>query len=114
MREPVRDKERILHILDAIKTIEESRSKYSTPESASDPIIYYGFVKHVEIIGEAIYMLSKKFKSAHPEIEWKVIEGMRHILVHGYYKIRPEQLWDTIDVDIPALKPHIEAIAKEL
>lgn len=39
MREPVRDKERILHILDAIKTIEESRSKYSTPESASDPIL---------------------------------------------------------------------------
>lgn len=52
MREPVRDKERIQHILDAIETIESSRLKYSTSESASDPIIYYGFVKHVEIIGE--------------------------------------------------------------
>jgi len=40
MREPVRDKERIQHILDAIETIESSRLKYSTSESASDPIIY--------------------------------------------------------------------------
>ena len=70
MREPVRDKERIQHILDAIETIESGRLKYSTSESASDPIIYYGFVKHVEIIGEAVYMLSKEFKAAHPEIEW--------------------------------------------
>ena len=114
MREPVRDKERIQHILDVIETIESSRLKYSTSESASDPIIYYGFVKHVEIIGEAVYMLSKEFKAAHPEIEWAAIEGMRHVLVHGYYQIRPEQLWDTIDVDIPALKPSIELLLNSL
>ena len=101
-------------LLDAIKTIESSRLKYSTSESASDPIIYYGFVKHVEIIGEAVYMLSKEFKAAHPEIEWAAIEGMRHVLVHGYYQISPEQLWDTIDVDIPALKPSIELLLNSL
>ena len=59
--------------------------------------VYYGFVKHVEIIGEAVYMLSKEFREAHPEVEWEAIEGMRHVLVHGYYQIEPDQLWDTID-----------------
>jgi uncharacterized protein with HEPN domain len=100
--------------MDAIRTIESSRLKYSTPETASDPIIYFGFVKHVEIIGEAVYMLSKEFKAAHPEIEWAAIEGMRHVLVHGYYRIIPEQLWETIDEDIPALKPSMELLLSQL
>ena len=113
MREPVRDRERLQHILDAINTIEHSRAKYSTPEEVNDPIIYYGFVKHVEIIGEAVYMLSKEFREAHPEVEWEAIEGMRHVLVHGYYQIEPDQLWDTVDKDIPLLKPQIEKILSE-
>lgn len=108
MREPVRDAERLQHILDAINTIESSRKIHSTDEAAKDPIIYYGFVKHVEIIGEAVYMLSKEFKEAHPEMDWTSIEGMRHVLVHGYYHIKPNQLWDTIDLDLPELKPYIE------
>lgn len=37
-------------------------------------------------------MLTKAFRAEHPEIEWDVIEGMRHVLVHGYYTIRPEQV----------------------
>ena len=114
MREPVRDKERLQHILDAINTIEESRKKYGSAESEKDPIIYYGFVKHVEIIGEAVYMLSKEFKESHPEVEWVPIEGMRHVLVHGYYQIKPNQLWDTIDFDLPALKPIIESYLKSI
>ncbi|MGM9743102.1 MAG: DUF86 domain-containing protein [Candidatus Cryptobacteroides sp.] len=110
MREQIRDKERLQHILYAINTIEQSRAKYSSSEDVDDPIIYFGFVKHVEIIGEAVYMLSKEFRSAHPEVEWDVIEGMRHVLVHGYYQIEPDQLWNTIDRDIPSLKPLIENI----
>ncbi|WP_262300968.1 HepT-like ribonuclease domain-containing protein [Segatella hominis] len=38
---------------------------------------------------------------------WRQIERMRHVLVHGYYTIDPESLWDTIEVDIPELKPWI-------
>lgn len=54
----------------------------------NDPIIFFGFVKHIEIIGEAVYMLTKEFRETHPEVDWDVIEGIRHVLVHGYYKIR--------------------------
>ena len=114
MREPVRDVERLRHVLETIDTIEKSRIIHTSGEAASDPIVYYGFVKHVEIIGEAVYMLSKEFKEAHPEVEWAPIEGMRHVLVHGYYHIRPQQLWDTIDYDLPELKPIIERFFHEL
>ena len=84
--------------------------KYTSAEQVNDPIIYYGFVKHVEIIGEAVFMLSKEFKEVHPEVEWDAIEGMRHVLVHGYYQIDPNQLWETIDKDIPLLKLQIESL----
>ena len=108
MRERIKDKGRLEHILNSINVLLEYKNKYAFPEVENNPILFYGFVKHVEIIGEAVYMLTKEFRNAHPEVEWEVIEGMRHVLVHGYYKIRPIQLWDTIENDIPALKPFIE------
>lgn len=113
MRDPARDKERLQHILNAIQTIEESRKKYVSSDAETDPIVYFGFVKHVEIIGEAVYMLSQEFKENHPAVDWNAIAGMRHVLVHGYYKIRPKQLWDTIDLDLPELKPFIEQYLAE-
>lgn len=76
--------------------------------------MFFGFVKCVEIIGEAVYKLTKEFKNAHPEIEWEFIEGMRHVLVHGYYTIKPEQVWKTVEDDAPALRPQIEHLIKQM
>ncbi len=45
-------------------------------------------MKNVEIVGEAAYMLTKEFKASHPEIPWKQVEGMCHVLVHGYLNIQ--------------------------
>lgn len=55
MREPLRDAERLRHILEAIDTIESSRKIHPTKEAEKAPIVYFGFVKHVEIIGEAFH-----------------------------------------------------------
>ena len=70
-------------------------------------------MKHIEIIGEAVFMLTKEYRNAHDEINWDDIERMRHVLVHGYYKIRPDQLWETIQTDIPELKPIIDRLVEE-
>ena len=110
MREPIKDKIRLEHMLRAIDALLEGRRHYTFEQATSDPILFYGFVKHVEIIGEAVYMLSKPFKSSHEEVEWAVIEGMRHVLVHGYYQIKPQQLWDTVETDIEPLRSVIQAL----
>ena len=86
MREKVKDIGRLGHILDAINTLMLHKQRYTFEEVSADPILFYGFVKHVEIIGEAVYMLTKEFRAEHPEVDWEVIEGMRHVLVHGYYQ----------------------------
>lgn len=59
-------------------------------------------------------MLTKEFRANHPETEWEVIEGMRHVLVHGYYSITPHKVWRVISNDLPVLRPQIEAYIKEL
>lgn len=113
MREKIKDKGRLEHILNSINVLLSNKDKYEFADVENDPIIFFGFVKHVEIIGEAVYMLTDEFRVNHPEVDWDVIEGMRHVLVHGYYRIRPMQLWNTIMYDIPQLKPFIESYLKE-
>lgn len=59
-------------------------------------------------------MLTKDFREAHPEVNWMGMEGMRHVLVHGYYTIKPLRVWDAIENDIPQLKPVIEGLLQEM
>ena len=112
MRETIKDKGRLEHILNSIDVLLNNKDKYEFADVEKDSIVFFGFVKHVEIIGEAVYMLTTEFRASHPEVDWDVIEGMRHVLVHGYYKIRPKQLWNTILNDIPKLRPYIESYLK--
>lgn len=114
MRERIRDKERLEHMVQAMNVILKNKDKYPYEDVIADPIIYFGFVKHVEIVGEACYMLTREFRELHSDMDWDAIEGMRHVLVHGYYKIKPEQLWDTVQNDIPELLPYIEGLLKSI
>ena len=113
MRERIRDKERLLHIQNAVNVLMERKDTHTLEEVVSDPIIFFGFVKHIEIIGEAVYMLTKEYREAHNEVNWDDIERMRRVLVHGYYRIRPDQLWETVRTDIPELKPIIDRLVEE-
>lgn len=113
MREKVRDRGRLGHILEAIEGIEEFHAQYTFEDIQKSKLVFYGFTKFVEVIGEAVYMLSKEFRESHSDVNWRQIERMRHVLVHGYYAIEPESLWDTIEVDIPELKPWIEKYLAE-
>ena len=114
MREPIRDKEPLEHILQAITYVEEGQQKFTPEQIEHDHIIYYGFVKQLEIIGEATYKLTQEFRASHPATPWGKIEGMRHVLVHGYYAIHFIQMYRVITNDLPILKPQIEAYIKEL
>ena len=113
MREAIRDKERLIHIQNAINVLMSHKDSHTFDEVVSDPIVFYGFVKHIEIIGEAVYMLTKEYRESHDEVNWDDIERMRHVLVHGYYKILPNQLWETIQNDIPELKPIIDSLIND-
>jgi len=113
MREPVRDKNRLEHILESCNILLQQKDYDSLEKIECDPIKFYGYVKLVEIIGEATYKLTKEYREAHPDIPWKMMEGMRHVLVHDYYCISPSKLWDTVNIDIPDLKLKMEKLINE-
>ena len=114
MRETVRDKGRIEHMLAAIANVEEFTNGISTEEFVNSKILFYAVVKNIEIVGEATYMLTKEFRDAHQSIPWLVIEKMRHVLVHGYYTISPEKVWETVLEDLPVLKQQLVDLLAEI
>lgn len=114
MREQVRDKERLCHIKDAIDRIQCRIPTLSLENLLQDVLVYYGVVKNIEIIGEAVYKLSKEFKETHSMTPWEDVEGMRHVLVHDYYNIQPERVLHVIQNDLPSLKVQIEQYLSEM
>ena len=76
----------------------------------NDKILRYAIIKNLEIIGEAAYLLTKDFKQINNEIEWKDMIGMRHILVHGYYQIKDEIIWETIETELLPIKVKVSSI----
>ena len=108
MRESLRDIGRIEHIKDAINRIATFLDGVTYEQFQNDPILYYAIVKNIEIIGEAAYMLTQEFTDSHPEVEWPVIVKMRHVLVHGYYRLDEKEIWHTATRNVPQLKEPIE------
>ncbi|MDE6578349.1 MAG: DUF86 domain-containing protein [Muribaculaceae bacterium] len=113
MREKIRDKGRLQHMLEMAHALRDEKSNHSYEEILKDRILFYGLTKMTEIIGEAAYKLTHEFVDSHPELPWGKIISMRHILVHGYFKISPEDLWNTIQYDIPPMIPILEKYLDE-
>ena len=105
------DRERLLDILEAIERIE--RYAHQGREAfLQNELIQTWVVHHTQIIGEAARQVSEIFKTAHPEIPWPQIVAMRHVLVHQYFEVDPEEMWATVDRDLPDLKRKIEVILR--
>jgi uncharacterized protein with HEPN domain len=71
-------------------------------------------IRYIQIIGEASWRLSDAFKSAHPQVPWPRIAAMRHVLVHDYFRVDLNQVWNVATVHVPVLKPQIDAILGSL
>ncbi len=114
MKDKLRDIARLEHILESCRILLSRKDSDNLDAIKNDPIKFYGYVKLIEIIGEASYRLDKDFRNEHTNIPWKLMEGMRHVLVHEYYQISPEKLWITICNDIPNLTLEIKSLLSEI
>jgi uncharacterized protein with HEPN domain len=76
----------------------------------SDRMLVLSLVKDIEIVGEAAYQTSETTRDELPSIPWADIIGMRHRLVHAYFDINLDVLWQTVQDDLPALVALIEPL----
>ena len=74
MREEVKDRGRLEHMLTAIGNVEEFTKDVSKENFVNSKLLFFAVVKNIEIVGEATYMLTKEYKRSHPSIPWLVIE----------------------------------------
>lgn len=107
MREPLKDKSRLEHILCAIDTILDRTNGLTYESLTSDKILFGGIVYYTMVIGEAAYHLSKPFKKKYNETNWIQITKMRHNLVHGYYQVDPDVVWSVIQDDLVPLRDQM-------
>jgi uncharacterized protein with HEPN domain len=107
MREPLRDKERLAHMLAAADRVIRYTSGKTFDDLKSDDMMYYAVVKNIEIIGEAANLLSPDFIDAHPLTPWKQVRGMRNYIVHEYFQIDDVVVWGVVSADIPVLRKQI-------
>lgn len=110
MRDPA---ERLRDILDAITNIERYAAR-GRRAFESDELIQNWFVRHLQIIGEAARALPQDVRDREHTIPWSKIMGMRHILVHDYFAVDTDVVWDVIERDLPDLKAKIEALLQKL
>jgi uncharacterized protein with HEPN domain len=76
----------------------------------NDEILNRAIIRSLEIIGEASKKLSSEFKSAHPKIEWKKMAATRDKLIHDYFGIDYEIVWDIIQNKLPELNKEVSDI----
>ena len=107
MRDEIKDKGRMEHILESIENVFEFTNGMTFNDYVSDKKGKFAVVKNLEMIGEAAYKLSNNFREKYVEIEWEKIIKMRHVLVHGYYQVEDFIVWEVVIKDLPPLKDKI-------
>lgn len=107
MREPLKDKTRLDHIVHAINKVFSFTEDIALDDLNVGDMRYYAVVKNIEIIGEAAFHLTKAFCLAHPETDWKSIMSMRHVLVHDYYQVNVQTVRDIIQQELPPLLDQV-------
>jgi uncharacterized protein with HEPN domain len=101
-------------ILEAIETIEGYTSGLGSGSFAKNRMVVDAVVRNLEIIGEAAKNVPEEVQSNNPEISWKQMTALRNRIIHAYFGIDTEILWDIISKNLPETKPKIKMVLKTL
>lgn len=101
------DRVYLAHIRDALDRVaeytEDGRDSFFRDRRTQDAV-----VRNLEIVGEAAKHLSSKAKEGAPHVPWKVISGMRDKLIHEYFGVNLEIVWQVVEKELPLLRRQID------
>ena len=107
------DRAYLLHVRDAIERIRsytsEGRDAFMADTRTQDAVI-----RNIEIIGEAVKRLSEDSRSRRPDIPWSQIAGMRDVLIHHYFGVKLETVWEVVDQNLSPLRVAVEDVLADL
>ena len=104
----------ISDIMESIDKIEDYTRDINGEQFMNDVRTQDAVIRRLEIIGEAVKNIPSEFLGNYPDIQWKLIAGLRDVLTHGYFHVNLERIWLVIEKEIPDLKEKISRIHKEI
>jgi uncharacterized protein with HEPN domain len=105
--------EYLKHIRDEINFLLENSKNLEQKEFLDNEILKRAFVRSLEIIGEAVKKLPAGFREEKPSVDWKAMAMTRDKLIHHYFGVDYEIVWDIVKQEVPQLKVQIEEILKK-
>jgi uncharacterized protein with HEPN domain len=114
MKGKISDEIRLKHILDAINFIEAFSAEKSKDDIYNNFMYRFSIERQLEIIGEAANNLSPLLLERHSDIPWPQIISFRNFIVHEYFGLDLELVWDVVVNHIPSFKVQVEKILHDL
>lgn len=109
-----KNKLRLQHILDSINKIEIIQEGLTYERYLSDWKSQDIIIRNMEIVGEAARHIDDSITEKYADVEWRNARGMRNFLVHAYFQVDHDEIWKTINKDIPVFKKQIEDILRDI
>lgn len=104
------DEVRLRHMLDAAKEAVSFSTGKSRSALDSDRMLVLALVKDIEMIGEAASKVSEETQAVYRDIPWPELIGMRNRLIHAYFDINLDIVWQTVVEDLPLLLSKLEVV----
>ena len=101
------------HIIDAAQRIAIYTAGMAREQFLASSLVQDAVIRNLEVIGEAarkIELADPGFPTQHPELAWSSMQGMRHRLAHGYYRVNLDIVWVTVERDVPQLLAQAKAV----
>ena len=108
-----KDLVRLRHMLEAAGKAVAFVAGRSRGELDRDELLTLALVRLIEVVGEAAKGVSEDCRRRHSVIPWKGIVGTRDRLIHGYFDVDLNVVWEIVSADLPAMIPELERIVSE-
>ena len=105
------DRLRLRHMIEAAESAIQFMAGRSRADLDTDRMLLFAVVRAIEVVGEAASKLSEEFRAAHPGIPWRAIIGMRNRLIHAYFDIDTETVWETTEQELPPILNQLRELA---